>query len=132
MLYDLDDELVGSWRKMRGGVLIQDLEYADKVALVSDSMDALKEVLRALDAGSDLSVSVKKTKTLAILPWPRRKKVKTSTKMCLLKAVVPSTLLYGSETWVPSATLLKCLQAFIMQCLCVVLGVSRWDQRNCN
>ena len=34
----------------------------------------------------------------------------------------------GSETWVPLAPHLKCLQAFLMGCLRVLLGVSRWDK----
>ena len=71
LLYNLGDELVGSRRKMRGSVLIQDLEYADDMALVSNSMDALEEVLRSLDfvcSGVGLSISSKKTKILAILP----------------------------------------------------------------
>ena len=162
------------------------------MALVSNSMAALEEVLRSLDfvcSGVGLSISSKKTKILAILPstsdvaQPRsvqlkpeeepvavveefdylgstisqncslgqeinsciskasgtfgslygvlwcRKKVKTFTKMRIFKAVVLSTLLYGSETWVPSAPLIKRLQAFIMWCLRVILGVSRWDQK---
>ena len=54
---------------MRGGVLIQDLEYADDMALISNSMDALEKVLRSLDAvcsSVGLSISSKKTKILAI------------------------------------------------------------------
>ena len=35
---------------MRSSVLIQDVEYADDTAFVNDSMDALEEVLRTLDA----------------------------------------------------------------------------------
>ena len=73
MLYNLDDVLVGSCRKMRGSVLIQDLEYADDMALVSDSMGTLEEVLRFLDSvcsGVRLSISSKKTKILAVLPSP--------------------------------------------------------------
>ena len=58
-----------------------------------------------------------------------RKRVKTATKMRLFKSVVLSTLLYGSETWVPSAANLKHLQAFIMGCLRVILGVTRWDKK---
>ena len=71
MLYHLGDELVGSRKIMKGSVLIQDLEYADDMALVSDSMDALEEVLRSLDAvcsGVGLSISSKKSKILAICP----------------------------------------------------------------
>ena len=58
-----------------------------------------------------------------------RKKVKTSTKMWMFKAVVLPTLLYGPEIWVPSAALMKRLQAFVMWCLRVILDVSRWDQK---
>ena len=58
---------------MRGSVLIQDLEYADDMALVSDSMGTLEEVLRSLASvcsGVGLSISSKKTKILAVLPSP--------------------------------------------------------------
>ena len=41
VLYNHDDKLVGSRRMMRDSVVIQDLEYADDMALVSDSMDVL-------------------------------------------------------------------------------------------
>ena len=58
-----------------------------------------------------------------------RKRLKTSTKMCLFKSVVLSTLLYGSETWVPSTAHINCLQAFIMVCLWVILGATRWDKK---
>ena len=60
--------------------------------------------------------------------WCRRK-LKRPTKMRLFKSVVLSTLLYGSETWVPSADHMKRLQAFIMGCLRVILGVTRWDKK---
>ena len=177
---------------MRDSIFVQDLEYADDMALVSDSMDALEEVLRSLSAvcsGVGLSITSKKTKILMIRPstslsvQPRavqlkpdeelvavveefeylgstisqdctldreisrriskasrtfsslyrvlwcRKRLKTTTKMRLFKSVVLSTLLYGSETWVPSAAQLKHLQAFIMGCLQAILGVSRRDMK---
>ena len=38
ILYNLGDELVGSRKKMRSNVLIQDLEYADDMVIVSDCM----------------------------------------------------------------------------------------------
>ena len=71
ILYNLGDELVGSRKKMRRDVLIQDLEYADDMVIVSDSMDALEEVLRSVNSvcsGAGLSISTKKTKILAIRP----------------------------------------------------------------
>ena len=70
MLYNLDRELVGSRRKFRNKVQIQDLEYAGDMALHS-SMAALEEVLKSLDdlcTGVGLSISSKKTKVLAIRP----------------------------------------------------------------
>ena len=179
---------------MRGSVLIQDLEYADDMALVSDSMDTLEEVLQSLNSvcsGVGLSISSKKTKILAVVLSPSpspcpplclvslkpeeqpiavveefeylgstitkdctlerevnmriskasrtfgllylvlwsRSNIKTSTKMRLFKSVVLSTLLYGSETWIPSAPQLKRLHSFILWCLRVILGFSRWDQK---
>ena len=49
--------------------------------------------------------------------------------MCLFKSAVIATLLYGSETWGPSAHQLKRLQAFIMWCLYAILGVFKLDQK---
>ena len=180
---------------MSSDVLIQDLEYADDMALVSDSMDALEELLRALSAlctGMGLSVNAGKTKILAVRPTnscapPRkvqlrgneepvkvvesfeylgstisqdcsldreidrrigkasqvfrslygvvwsRKRLPLQIKLHFFKAVVLTTLLYGSESWVPLAAHLKRLQAFVMGCLRMILGVSRWDRlRNTN
>ena len=57
-----------------------------------------------------------------------QKRLKTKTKLRLFKAIILSTLLYGSETWVPSAKHTKRLQAFIMGCLRVVHGVTKWDK----
>ena len=191
MLFNRGDSLVGSRKKMREEVSIQDLEYADDMTLVSDSMDVLEEVLRTLHttcSGMGLSISCKKSKILAVCPTnstsmqPRavrlcsdevpvavvedfeylgctfshdcsldreiskriskasqafrslyrvlwcQKRLKTKTKLRLFKAVVLSTLLYGSETWVPLAKHTKRLQAFIMGCLRVVHGVTKWDK----
>ena len=46
-----------------------DLEYADDMALISDSMDILKEVLRAMEVSCfemGLTISSKKTKIFAV------------------------------------------------------------------
>ena len=58
-----------------------------------------------------------------------RKNIKISTKVRLKKSVVLATLLYGTETWVPSTPQIKRLQAFVMWCLCVILGVTRWEKK---
>ena len=63
MLFNRGDSSVGSMKKMREEVSIQDLEYADDMTLASDSMDVLEEVLRTLHTtcfGMGLSISCKK------------------------------------------------------------------------
>ena len=57
---------------MRSCSLIQDLEYADDMALISDFMDALEEVLRSLNvvcSSVGLSISLKITKIFSILSF---------------------------------------------------------------
>ena len=52
-------------------LLLHDLEYADDMALISDSMDMLEEVLRAMEVSCSemgLTISSKKTKILAVRP----------------------------------------------------------------
>ena len=71
MLYNLEGPLVGSRRKWRGEVNVKDLEYGDDMTLVSDSMDALEEMLRTLSGlyvGMGLTVNARKTKILAVHP----------------------------------------------------------------
>ena len=61
---------MGSRKKMREEVSIQDLEYADDMTLVSDSMNVLEEVLRTLHttcSGMGLFIS-KKSKILVVCP----------------------------------------------------------------
>ena len=56
---------------MRIDVLIQDLKYANDMVIVSDSIDALEEVLRSMNdacSGAGLFISSQKTKILAIRP----------------------------------------------------------------
>ena len=56
-----------------------------------------------------------------------QRRLKNSTKMRLFRSVVLTTLLYGSETWLPLASHIACLQGVVKECLWVILGVSRWD-----
>ena len=72
MLFNLDGPLVGGRKKMRREVIIRDLEYADDMALVSNSMDTLEEILRTLDAsclGMGLTISSERPRSwLCALP----------------------------------------------------------------
>jgi hypothetical protein len=71
VLYNIGDLLVGSKKKMKNEVDINDLEYADDIAIISDSMDTLEEIkgtLHAVCSGMGLSTSTRKTKILAVCP----------------------------------------------------------------
>ena len=64
-------KLVGNRRKLQHEAIISDLEYADDMALVTESWDDLKSILDDVsiwrrDLG--LTISCSKTKTLSVLP----------------------------------------------------------------
>ena len=61
----------GNRRKLQLKTLVTDLEYADYMALIADSWEDLKFMLKSLDVrcrDMGLTISSKKTKTLAVLP----------------------------------------------------------------
>ena len=65
-LFNLDGPLVGGRKEMRRKMSIRDLEYVDDMALVSDSMDTLEEILRMPDAlclGMWLIISLKRPRS---------------------------------------------------------------------
>ena len=49
VLYNQEAELVESRKKMSSELILQDLEYADDMALISDSMDLLEELMQAME-----------------------------------------------------------------------------------
>ena len=70
MLYQPEAKLVGN-RSFNCSTLISDLEYADDMTLVAASWDDLKVMLQSLDEKCrqlGLTISTKKTKTMAVLP----------------------------------------------------------------
>ena len=71
VLYNQEAELVHwSQRKMSRKLPLCDFEYADDMALISDSMDMLGEVLRAMEVSCNemgLTISSKKTQILYVL-----------------------------------------------------------------
>ena len=73
IVYHPDAKLVGDCRKMLMETLVTDLEYADDMALVSSSWSDLEAMIRSLNYQCNamgLTISCKKTKTLAVLPSP--------------------------------------------------------------
>ena len=71
--YNTEASLVGNRRKLSSRRLLQDLLYADDMALMADTEVQLKELLVRLDGvctHMGLSVSVKKTEILAVQPLP--------------------------------------------------------------
>ena len=70
MLYQPEGMLVGN-RRFNCRTLISDLEYADDMTLVAASWEDLKAMLQSLDEKCQqmgLTISTKKTKTMAVLP----------------------------------------------------------------
>ena len=69
--YLLDADLVGNRKKLTSEVSVTDLEYADDMALISDSYVGLTTLLESLDSKCrhmGLTINCKKTKLLAVLP----------------------------------------------------------------
>ena len=67
----MDADLVGTRKKLMSYVSVSDLEYADDMALISDSFGVLTTLLESLDSTCcimGLSINYKKTKLLSILP----------------------------------------------------------------
>ena len=99
---------------------MQEFEYLGSIISEDCSLD--KEV------SSRISKAPRNFNSLCRVLW-YQSRIKTRTKIKLFKSVILSTLLYGSETWVPLVTHVKHLQVFIMRCVRVILGVTRWDQK---
>ena len=73
IVYHPDAKLVGDRRKKTMETLVTDLEYADDMALVSSSWSDLETMIVSLNrqcTDMGLTISCKKTKTLAVLPSP--------------------------------------------------------------
>ena len=70
MLYQPEAKLVGN-RGFSCDTQLSDLEYADDMTLVAALWEDLKDMLQSLDEKCqqvDLTISTKKTKTMAVLP----------------------------------------------------------------
>ena len=62
-------------------------------------------------------------KSLSRILWHQRK-IKTSTKVCILNSVILPTLLYGLESTVLLEPHVRRLESFMIRCLRIFLGVS--------
>ena len=62
---------MGNWKKLTSEMSVSDLEYADVMALISDSYEILFALLKSMDCTCHhmgLTINYKKTKLLAVLP----------------------------------------------------------------
>ena len=66
--YLLDADLIGNRKKLTSEVSVTDLEYADDIALISDSYESLSSLLEFVLPSHGLTINYKKTKLLAVLP----------------------------------------------------------------
>ena len=74
VLFNPAADLVGCRKLMHHRTQIPDLDYADDMCLVSDSMDKLEEMLMDMDESCSemgLTISARKTKIMAVLPTPQ-------------------------------------------------------------
>ena len=68
-----EGKLVGNRKRLKLDTVVSDLEYADDMALVSSSWDDLRVMVQALEkhcTDMHLCISTKKTKIMAVLPYP--------------------------------------------------------------
>ena len=73
VVYPLDADLVGNRRNQKLDTLVTDQEYADDMALLADNWADLTPMLDSLATTCQklsLTISFKKTKTLAVLTNP--------------------------------------------------------------
>ena len=72
LLYHLDEQkLVGGHRKFINELLLNNLMYADDIALLTDSKSDLEDMLRSFDStcpALGLTVSTSETKLMTVLP----------------------------------------------------------------
>ena len=82
-----------------------------------------------LDKEIDLRISKasRSFTSLSRVLWYQRR-IKRKNKLCIFKAVILPTLLYGSETWAVIGHHLHRLQGFVMCCLRIILGVSMHEK----
>ena len=69
--YLLDADSVGNRKSLTSEVSVSDLEYADEMALISDSQEGITTLLETLDSTCHqmgLTINCKKTKLLAVQP----------------------------------------------------------------
>ena len=103
-LYSQEAELVGSRKKMSNELSLQDLEYADDMALISDSMDLLEELMQAMEVSCSemgLTINPTESKILAVRPADRPSQLP---RAVLLRPAVNQSLLCRSlSTWEASS-----------------------------
>ena len=108
VVFHPDAKLIGDRKKMTLETLISDLEYADDMALMSNSWSDLEVMIKSLHqhcTAMGLTINCKKTKKLAVLPssscpqpiyGPSRACVSFSVPGCkVFSFVIMPTLLYG-------------------------------------
>ena len=108
------------------------LKLAGKALKSVDSFPYLGSTVSADGSTSaDVGVRIEKASkaffSLKNILW-RQKQVSLKTKLRVFRAVVLSSLLYGSETWAIASEDLRRLESFLMRCQRSLLGVSTWHR----
>ena len=96
-------------------------------------MDSFFYLGSAIDrqGGTDRDVTTRIGKARAAFAMLKNigssKKISTRTKLCIFSSNVKSVLLYGSETWRKTKTMLQKIQTFINTCLKCIYNI-RWPE----
>ena len=100
-------------------MVADDFQYLGSIIENNGSMET--ELKARISKATRAFCSVK------IIIWDR-KEISKRLKVNLFKSVVMPSLLYGYETWAITALKTQWLQAFVMGCLCSILGISKMDK----
>ena len=102
------------------------LDYTDDVTLLESGSERGQQALYVLQQAEQLRTRIgRASEAFGQLFKIWRSKISLKTKLCIYNAVVISTLLYGSETWVTTNSKEKRLDVFDNWCLCRILGI-KW------
>nr|KAG5698081.1 hypothetical protein BaRGS_031771 [Batillaria attramentaria] len=111
---------------------VDDLDFADDLALLSHSHSQMQDKttrLEATSAGTGLKINRKKTELMKInTTCQHTSHSRIRTKLRIFNSNVKSVLLYGCETWRTTKTMQQKIQTFLNTCLRRIFNI-RWPEK---
>ena len=85
---------MGSRKKMSSELILQDLEYVDDMALFSDSMDLLEELMQAMEVScSEMGLTIRSTKSKILAVHPAGRPSQLPRAVLLTPAIEPVSII---------------------------------------